>query len=88
MAERQTLHIFRDGICGTTFGYTGVRTGGNLPTLRAREWQFHSTIEVMPGEEPRTGTDIDDIQAEMRKHGVCVKENVIIVQTQPPQIVA
>jgi hypothetical protein len=88
MAERQTLHIFCDGIGGTTFSYTEDRTGVNLPKLTARKWVFHSTIEVMPGEEPRAGMDINDIQAEIRKHGVCVKENVVIMQKHPPQIVA
>jgi hypothetical protein len=80
MVERQTLHIFRDGNSGP-FGYTEDSTGGNLPTLTpGRTWAFHSTIEVTPGEGPRAGMDIEDIQAEIKKHGVCVKEKVITVQ--------
>jgi hypothetical protein len=82
MPERQTLHIFHDGSYWF-FGYTEDRTGGNLPRnllpqdVPARSWVFYSTIEVLPGEEPRAGMDVDDVQFEIRQHGFCVKENVI-----------
>jgi hypothetical protein len=44
----------------------GDRIGLNLRKLTAREWTLHSTIEVMPGEEPsalRSGDQRVDAQS-------------------------
>jgi hypothetical protein len=80
MAERQTLHVFHDGNF-RLYGFTEDRSGGNLPTqLAPQGWKLLNTIEIHPGEGPRAGMDVEDIQAEIRKHGFCVKKDAISVR--------
>lgn len=87
MAEPQTLHIFRDGQ-SDRFGFTEDRTGANVPTqLALQGWKLLDTIRIVPGEGARAGMNIEDIQAEIRARGYCVKKNVISIQFRQDMLV-
>jgi hypothetical protein len=81
MIEKQTIYAFQSG--GTAYyGYTPDPTGANLPTVPAGKWEKHGLpIQVEPGEGPRAGMDVENVQAEIRRVGYCVKEGVVTVTT-------
>ncbi len=81
MIEEQTIHLFHEGANYHRVAFTLDQSGANLP---AGQWTpFPEPMRVSPGEGPRVGVNVEDVQAEISKHGICVKEGVATVRVVP-----
>lgn len=59
------VHIFR-GV-GRVFGFTGDRSGANLPPGYG-PWTAFRSVEMAPG-EPMPGVNVDECLADLEAHG-------------------
>jgi hypothetical protein len=81
MIEDQTIYMFHEGATFYRVAYTLDATGANLPD---GSWTpFPEPMRVSRGEGPRAGVNVEEVQAEIRKHGICVNEGVVTVQAVP-----
>lgn len=78
MNRAASIYIFRQGI--RRYGYTLDKSGANLTSnFPSAPWEAMSAITSEPGEAPRAGPSMTDVQAGIARDGYYVVDGAVTV---------